>query len=117
MGRALVRLDQDTRCHRFQPPSQARRREAVRGAHHDVARRRISARAVRPRVLAAIVGVALLAVAALAVPLAVRLANDARDESTARLERAAAAATQHIPASLPGPADLRLPDLAYDGDL
>jgi signal transduction histidine kinase len=72
---------------------------------------------VRPRILAAIVGVALLAIATLAIPLSVRLANDARDQSTERLERAAAAATQRVPNRVTPRTDIRLPELAYDGDL
>jgi signal transduction histidine kinase len=72
---------------------------------------------VRPRILAAIVGVALLAIATLAIPLSVRLANDARGQSTARLERAAATASQRVPDVLTPTSHIALPDLAYDGDV
>ena len=72
---------------------------------------------MRPRILAAIVGVALLAIATLAIPLSVRLANDARDQSSARLERAAAAATQRVPNTITAKSHIALPDLAYDGEL
>ena len=72
---------------------------------------------MRPRILAAIVGVALLAVATLAIPLAVRLANDAREQASDRLERIAAGATQRIPNPVPAGTTVKLPDLAYDGEL
>ena len=72
---------------------------------------------MRPRILAAIVLVALLAIATLAIPLSVRLANDARDQSTTRLERAAATATQRVPNAITPKSRFALPDLAYDGDL
>ena len=72
---------------------------------------------MRPRILAAIVGVALLAVATLAIPLAVRLANDAREQASDRLERIASGATQRIPDAVPAGTTVKLPDLAYDGDL
>ncbi|MDQ1467205.1 MAG: hypothetical protein QOH10_1620 [Actinomycetota bacterium] len=72
---------------------------------------------MRPRILAAIVGVALLAVAALAIPLAIRLGNDARAQTFARLERAAVATTTRIPDRITSDTVLRLPDLASDGEL
>ena len=72
---------------------------------------------MRPRILVAIVGVALLAVATLAIPLAVRLDHDARAESVARLERAAVATTTRIPDEIRPDTKLSLPDLASDGDL
>ena len=72
---------------------------------------------MRPRILAAIVGVALLAVATLAIPLSVRLAGDARDQTIARLGRTAAAATVRIPNAIEPDTRLRLPDLASEGDL
>ena len=72
---------------------------------------------MRPRILAAIVGVALLAVATLAIPVAVRLGGDARAQSVARLERAALAATPRIPDGIRPDTRLTLPDLASEGDL
>jgi signal transduction histidine kinase len=72
---------------------------------------------VRPRILAAIVGVALLAVATLAIPLAIALGSDAREQAVARLERAAIAAGPRIPDVIEPHAVLKLPDLASDGDL
>jgi signal transduction histidine kinase len=72
---------------------------------------------VRPRILAAIVGVALLAVAALAIPLAIRLGRDARTQSVARLERAAATAASRIRDPIQPGTVLRLPDLASDGEI
>jgi signal transduction histidine kinase len=72
---------------------------------------------VRPRILAAIVGVALLAVAILAIPLGIRLQEDARAQSLERLERVASAATARIPNPLPSRANVTLPDLASDGAL
>jgi signal transduction histidine kinase len=72
---------------------------------------------VRPRILAAIVGVALLAVATLAIPLWIRVGDDARAQSVAQLERAAGAATSRIPARVRPNVKLALPDLASEGDL
>jgi signal transduction histidine kinase len=72
---------------------------------------------VRPRILAAIVGVALLAVAILAVPLGIRLRDDAREQSVDRLERLAATAIARIPNQLAPGTTVKLPDLASDGDL
>ncbi len=72
---------------------------------------------MRPRILAAIVGVALLAVAALAIPLALRLGEDARAQTVARLERAALAAMTRVPDHVTPQTDMNLPDLASDGDL
>jgi signal transduction histidine kinase len=72
---------------------------------------------VRPRILAAIIGVALLAVATLAIPLGVRLGDDAREQTVARLERAAVAASARIPDAVRPGLRLTLPELASDGDL
>jgi signal transduction histidine kinase len=72
---------------------------------------------VRPRILAAIVGVALLAVATLAIPLGIRLGDDAREQSFARLVRAAVATTSRVPDVVRPDTRLTLPDLASDGDL
>jgi signal transduction histidine kinase len=72
---------------------------------------------MRPRILAAIVGVALLAIASLAIPLAIRLGHDARDQSMARLERVALTTAAHLPNALHRDSRLKLPDLASDGDL
>ncbi|MDQ1512014.1 MAG: hypothetical protein QOG50_3858 [Actinomycetota bacterium] len=72
---------------------------------------------MRPRILAAIVGVALLAVATLAIPLGIRLGDDARGQSFARLVRAAVATTSRVPDVIRPDTRLRLPDLASDGDL
>jgi signal transduction histidine kinase len=72
---------------------------------------------VRPRILAAIVGVALLAVAILAIPLGIRLREDTRAQSLERLEQIAAGATARIPDVLPPAAKLKMPDLASEGDL
>ena len=72
---------------------------------------------MRPRILASIVGVALLAVAALAIPLALRLEQDAREQTVTRLERAALAATKRVPDRVTAETKLSLPDLASDGDL
>ncbi|HEV7523992.1 MAG TPA: HAMP domain-containing sensor histidine kinase [Acidimicrobiia bacterium] len=72
---------------------------------------------MRPRILGAIVGIALLAVTAMAIPLAIRLGNDERGQSIARLERTAAATASRVPDRIgPGTA-LTLPDPASDGDL
>jgi len=72
---------------------------------------------VRPRILAAIVGVALLAVATLAIPLGVRLGDDNREQSLARLERAAIATTSRVPDEVRPDSRMTLPDLASEGDL
>ena len=72
---------------------------------------------MRPRILAAIVGVALLAIATLAIPLWVRVGDDARAQSVAQLERAAGAATSRIPARFRPGVAVALPDLASGGDL
>ena len=72
---------------------------------------------MRPRILAAIVGVALLAVATLAIPVGVRLGDDNREQSLARLERAAAATTSHVPDEVRPDTRMTLPDLASEGDL
>jgi signal transduction histidine kinase len=72
---------------------------------------------MRPRILAAIVGVALLAVATLAIPLALRLANDAREQAGDRLERIASAATQRVPNPFTAKTGVSLPDLSYDLDI
>ena len=72
---------------------------------------------MRPRILAAIVGVALLAIATLAIPLWVRVGDDARAQSVAQLERAAGAATSRIPDQFRPGVPLALPDLASGGDL
>jgi signal transduction histidine kinase len=72
---------------------------------------------VRPRILAAIVGVALLAVATLAIPVAVRLGSDARSEANDRLEREATAAAQRVPDVITSHTRLTLPDPLYDGQL
>jgi len=72
---------------------------------------------VRPRILAAIVGVALLAVAILAIPLGIRLRDDAREQSVDRLERLAATAIARIPNQFEPGTKVKLPDLASDGDL
>jgi len=72
---------------------------------------------VRPRILAAILGVALLAIATLAIPLGIRLGDDAREQTSARLERVAAAAMPRIPDRLGPGTNIRMPDLASVGDL
>jgi signal transduction histidine kinase len=72
---------------------------------------------VRPRILAAILGVALLAIATLAIPLGIRLGEDARTQSFARLGRAASAATARVPDHVRSGTDVSLPDLASDGDV
>jgi signal transduction histidine kinase len=72
---------------------------------------------VRPRILAAIVGVALLAVATLAIPLGIRLGDDARQQSFARLVRAALATTSRVPDEFRPDTRLKVPDLASDGDI
>ena len=72
---------------------------------------------MRPRILAAIVGVALLAVATLAIPLGIRFGADARAQTVARLERIAVAASGRIPDKASPGVHVRLPDLASDGSL
>jgi signal transduction histidine kinase len=72
---------------------------------------------MRPRILAALVGIALLAVAALSIPLSVRLGHDTRAETIARLERTALASTTRVPDQITADSQLNLPDLASDGDL
>jgi signal transduction histidine kinase len=72
---------------------------------------------MRPRILGAIVAVALLAIAALAVPLALRLADDARAQATARLDRVAIASASRLPNQIRPDSTLPLPDLSSDGDL
>jgi signal transduction histidine kinase len=72
---------------------------------------------VRPRILAAIVGVALIAIAILAIPLSIRFRNDARAQSLERLERVAAATATRIPNQLAQGTNVSLPDFASDGNL
>jgi signal transduction histidine kinase len=72
---------------------------------------------VRPRILGAILGVALLAIATLAIPLGIRLGEDARTQSFERLERTAAAATTRVPDRVGRGTNVALPDLVSDPDL
>lgn len=72
---------------------------------------------MRPRILGAIVAIALLAVATLAIPLALRLGNDERTQSISRLERLAATTATRLPDAIGPHTTLTLPDPASDGDL
>jgi signal transduction histidine kinase len=72
---------------------------------------------VRPRILGAIVAIALLAVATLAIPLALRLGHDERAQSLARLERLAVTTATRLPDQIEPSTTLTLPDPASDGDL
>ncbi len=73
---------------------------------------------MRRRILMAILSTAIVAIAALVLPLAVRLERDARSEATGRLEKAAAAEVTRLPPSLQAPSlPIVIPDIPYDGDL
>jgi signal transduction histidine kinase len=72
---------------------------------------------VRARILAAIIAVSLLAVAALAVPLSVRLAGDDRTQVIARLEREANNASQRVPQTVSPSTRVAMPDLTSGGDV
>lgn len=72
---------------------------------------------MRPRILGAIVAIALLAVATLAIPLALRLGHDERAQSFARLERLAVTTATRLPDQIGLATTLTLPDPAADGDL
>ncbi len=72
---------------------------------------------MRSRILAAIVAVALLAVVALAAPLAVRLGHDVRMQSIARLERAALNTSARVPDRIDSNTAISIPELASDGEL
>ena len=72
---------------------------------------------MRVRILAAIVGVSLLAVVAIAFPLSVRLAGDDRTQAIARLEREATAASQRVPERVTPSERITMPDLASGADL
>ncbi len=72
---------------------------------------------MRRRILAAMLVVASLAIAALALPLSVRLGRDARAQVVSRLERVAIAESVRVPTNLSQSTHLAIPDIAYDGDL
>lgn len=72
---------------------------------------------MKRRILAAIVGVTAIALFVMAIPLSIRLGDDARRDTERRLERAANAAAARLPARITTPADVALPDLASEGDL
>ena len=72
---------------------------------------------MRARILAAIIAVSLLALAALAVPLSVRLAGDDRMQAIARLEREATTASQRVPKQITASTQIAMPDLAAGNDI
>ncbi len=72
---------------------------------------------MRRRVLAAILGVAAVSIAALAIPLMLRLGHDARSDAANRLEREAVGVATRVPARLLSGGHAALPDLALSADL
>ena len=72
---------------------------------------------MRRRILAAILGIATVAIVAVSLPLALRLGDQARSDALQRLERAATAQAARIASESLPIADVGLPDLAYEGDL
>ena len=72
---------------------------------------------MRRRILAAILGIATIAILAVSLPLSLRLGDQTRSDALQRLERAADGQAARIASESLPIDEVELPDLAYEGDL
>ena len=72
---------------------------------------------MRRRILAAILGIATVAILAVSLPLTLRLGDQTRSDALRRLERAATTQAARFAVESNAIGDVELPDLAYEGDL